>query len=51
VIRAGHVDDTFVPVDPRTLTDRLATSGFFDTKVDIGDYHFRFVTRKQGRDE
>jgi SAM-dependent methyltransferase len=51
VIRAGHVDDTFVPVDPRTLADRLATSGFFDTKVDIGDYHFRFVTRKQGRDE
>ncbi len=45
-IRAGHVDDTFVPVDPDTLGHRLATAGFVDTKVDIAGYHFRFVTRK-----
>ena len=45
VIRAGHVDDTFVPVDPATLGDRLAAAGFTDTTVDVGDYQFRFVTR------
>ncbi len=45
-IRAGHVDDIFVPVDPDTLADRLSTAGFVDTEVDVGDYQFRFVTRK-----
>ena len=46
VIRAGHVDDTFVPVDPQTLPDRLAAAGFADTTIDVGDYQFRFVSRK-----
>ena len=45
VIRDGHVDDTFVPVDPATLADRLAAAGFTDTTVDVGDYQFRFVSR------
>ena len=48
VIRAGHVDDTFVPVDPDLLPRRLAAVGFVDTEVDVGDYQFRFVTRKAG---
>jgi SAM-dependent methyltransferase len=48
VIRAGHVDDTFVPVDPDTLLDRLAAAGFVDTTLDIGDYQFRFIARKAG---
>ena len=47
VIRAGHVDDTFVPVDPRTLPDRLTAAGFDDTTIDVGDYQFRFVSRKR----
>lgn len=46
VIRAGHVDDTFVPVDPAELPGRLAAVGFTDTVVDVGDYQFRFLTRK-----
>jgi SAM-dependent methyltransferase len=46
VIRAGHFDDTFVPVDPQTLPDRLAAAGFGDTAIDVGDYQFRFVSRK-----
>ena len=44
-IRDGHVDDTFVPVDPTTLPDRLEAAGFRDTTVDVGDYQFRFVSR------
>ncbi|TMC48794.1 MAG: class I SAM-dependent methyltransferase [Chloroflexi bacterium] len=46
-IRAGHVDDTFVPVNPEALADRLRAIGFSDTAIDIGDYQFRFVARKQ----
>ena len=46
VIRDGHVDDTFVPVDPQTLPGRLAAAGFGETTVDVGDYQFRFVSRK-----
>jgi SAM-dependent methyltransferase len=46
MIRAAHVDDTFVPVDPEGLPGRLAAAGFTDTTVDLGDYQFRFVSRK-----
>ncbi|TMK89544.1 MAG: class I SAM-dependent methyltransferase [Actinobacteria bacterium] len=45
-IRAGHVDDTFVPVDPDTLGARLEAAGFEATEIDLGDYQFRFRTRK-----
>ncbi len=48
MIRAGHVDDTFVPVDPDTLGSRLATAGFGETVIDLGDYQFRFLSRKPG---
>ena len=47
-IRAGHVDDVFVPSDPDRLGDRLTVAGFGETTVDVGDYQFRFVTRKPG---
>jgi SAM-dependent methyltransferase len=46
LIRAGHVDDIFVPVDPDTLADRLAAAGFAGTTLDVGEYQIRFVTRK-----
>ena len=47
VIRAGHEDDTFVPVDPETLGERLASAGLGDPTIDVGDYQFRFTTRKR----
>ena len=46
IIRAGHVDDTFVPVDPETLPRRLESAGFRETEIDVGDYQIRFVARK-----
>ncbi|HXW34418.1 MAG TPA: class I SAM-dependent methyltransferase [Acidimicrobiales bacterium] len=45
-IRAGHIDDTFTPVPPETLPERLAKAGFGETEMDVGDYQFRFVARK-----
>jgi SAM-dependent methyltransferase len=45
-MRAGHIDDTFVPVDPDTLGSRLEAAGFTNTELDIGDYQFRFRSRK-----
>ncbi len=46
VIRAGHIDDRFVPVDPGGLADRLARVGFGETTIDVGEYQFRFASRK-----
>jgi SAM-dependent methyltransferase len=46
IIRAGHVDDTFVPVDPETLAHRLEAAGFSETEIDVGDYQIRFVAKK-----
>jgi len=40
-IRLGHVDDTFVPVDPETLGARLEAAGFSDPVIDVGSYQFR----------
>ena len=48
MIRLGHADDTFTPVDPEELADRLSAVGFGETKTDILGYHFRFVSRKPG---
>jgi ubiquinone/menaquinone biosynthesis C-methylase UbiE len=45
-IRAGHVDDTFVPVDPKTLTGRLMEVGFTDITIENADYEIRFRTLK-----
>jgi SAM-dependent methyltransferase len=46
MIRLGHADDTFTPVDPEELGDRLAAVGFGETETDILGYHFRFLSRK-----
>jgi SAM-dependent methyltransferase len=46
MIRLGHADDTFTPVDPEDLGERLAAVGFSDTETDILGFHFRFVSRK-----
>jgi SAM-dependent methyltransferase len=45
-IRLGHAGDTFTPVDPAKLEERLASVGFGETKTDILGFHFRFVSRK-----
>lgn len=47
-IRAGHADDTFVPVDPDALPARLAAAGFTDTRTDVFGFHFRFVSHVAG---
>jgi SAM-dependent methyltransferase len=46
MIRLGHVDDIFVPVDPETLPDRLRAAGFTDIAIDSTGYHIRFVAHK-----
>lgn len=46
MIRAGHADDTFNPVDPESLGERLSNVGFGHTKTDVLGYHYRFISRK-----
>ncbi len=46
VIRAGHVDDVFVPVDPHTLGRRLEAAGFTGVGVETADYQIRFKASK-----
>ncbi|WP_433249633.1 hypothetical protein [Actinomadura nitritigenes] len=47
MIRQGHRDDTYVPVDPDTLEDRLRAAGFVDITVNRPNQHqFRFTARK-----
>ena len=50
-IRAGHVDDVFVPVDPATLGNRLEAVGFRGLMVDVGDYQVRFSASKPPNEE
>jgi SAM-dependent methyltransferase len=48
MIRLGHADDTFTPVDPERFGARLGAVGFGETAIDVLGYHFRFVSRKPG---
>lgn len=48
-VRAAHVDDLFVPLDPETLPRRLSALGFADVRIDHGEYDFRFHARKPAR--
>jgi hypothetical protein len=48
VIRAGHADDTFIPVPPDQLPSRLLSAGLLQPVVEVGDYQMRFVARKRG---
>lgn len=52
-MRAAHTDDTFVPVDPATLGERLRRAGYVDVVVDVvaaafSDYQIRFTAAKPG---
>lgn len=47
LVRDAHVDDTFVPVDPAALDERLRSAGFTDVMVNMtNDHQFRFSARK-----
>jgi hypothetical protein len=46
LIRQGHVDDIFVPVDPDTLGLRLTAAGFTDVTIEPGEYQIRFSVTK-----
>ncbi len=50
LIRQGHIDDTYVPLDPDTLGRRLQDAGFTDTTVNqVSEHQFRFTARKPGK--
>jgi SAM-dependent methyltransferase len=46
LIREFHVDDTFNPVSPDTLEERLRSAGFEDIRIDRDDYQIRFSASK-----
>jgi hypothetical protein len=41
-----HLDDTYVPVDPATLAERLTAAGFTAAVVDTNEYAVRFRATK-----
>lgn len=45
-IRAGHLDDVFVPVNPETLGARLEAAGFRNCSVEVDEYQIRFSATK-----
>lgn len=47
-MRDAHIDDTFLPVGPDSITARFTAAGLDDTVVEPGDYQFRFRARKPG---
>ncbi|MGE3274444.1 MAG: class I SAM-dependent methyltransferase [Vicinamibacterales bacterium] len=49
-LRAIHVFDTFLPVDPRTFTARLAAAGLASVSVDHRRHTFRFRGRRPACD-
>jgi SAM-dependent methyltransferase len=44
-LAALHVDDTYNPIDPAGLTDRLRLAGLADVDVVVNEYAFRFRGR------
>lgn len=44
--RLLHIGDTLVPIDPRTLADRLEAAGFRDVTIDGDRRRFRFRAYK-----
>ncbi|GAA4406535.1 class I SAM-dependent methyltransferase [Tsukamurella soli] len=49
--RALHVDDTYVPLDPDRLADRLVAAGFRAVEVTTDEYAVRFRARKPRRSD
>ena len=46
MMRAFHIADTMVLIDPAALPARLESAGFRDIKVEIGEGRFRFCARR-----
>lgn len=46
LMRAFHIGDTMVFVDPASLSARLESVGFRDVKIEIGAGRFRFLARR-----
>lgn len=46
VMKALHVGDTFVPIDPRTIETRLLRAGLDDIAVDRRSHAFRVLARR-----
>jgi len=45
-LRLLHLFDTMVPVDPRTLPERLGQAGFTEVQIDLNPYAFRVLARR-----
>jgi SAM-dependent methyltransferase len=45
-LRDFHEDDTFVPVDPASLVDRLGGAGFVDIEIDTNPFAWKAVARR-----
>jgi SAM-dependent methyltransferase len=43
---AGHVDDTYNPIDPSTVAQRLRNAGFPHAEVRISDYGWASIANK-----
>ena len=44
-LKAHHEDDTYNPVDPATLPDRLAAAGFGDVQVKTNEFGWAVIAR------
>jgi ubiquinone/menaquinone biosynthesis C-methylase UbiE len=47
-LKAHHEDDTYNPVDPATLPDRLAAAGFVDVNVRVNEFGWGVIARVAG---
>ena len=45
-LRAAHVDDIFVPIDPATFGGRLEAAGFGDVTIDLVGHRAKFTAKK-----
>ena len=44
-LKAHHEDDTYNPVDPTTLPDRLTAAGFVDVNVRVNEFGWGVIAR------
>ena len=45
-LRAFHHDDTYVPIDPSGLPQRLESVGFVDIEIDENEYAWKAVAKR-----